>query len=316
MSSGKAIGTAVPLAVVGQEACVSTDLTSVFGETAIGTTDTKTITITNCGDVNETYSVASTGSDYTVVSQPTGTVSPTGTVTFTVSYHPTTCGASAGGITVTPLVAGTAPVTVNGSGVGTQLAVTGNAKIMAEDNQPKDMTLTVKNNSAFPWIPGASTLSGPFTVVDMQPQGPLAPGAEATVTIRYTPTKFGTETGTLAVVGSPMECSQTVLTFSGENAVSAGVRTVAEKSGYRLEQNYPNPFNPTTEIKFTMPTTAEVKLVILDMKGEVVRTVLNEKLGKGDHKVTVNASDLASGTYFYQLTSGNVTLIRSMMLVK
>jgi hypothetical protein len=59
-----------------------------------------------------------------------------------------------------------------------------------------------------------------------------------------------------------------------------------------------------------------VQLDIVDMTGRIVRNVLNERMSAGNHGTVVNASELANGVYFYQLTAGSVKLTRQMMLAK
>lgn len=85
---------------------------------------------------------------------------------------------------------------------------------------------------------------------------------------------------------------------------------------YLLKQNYPNPFNPVTNIEFSIPKSGNVKLVIYDMLGRDVKTLVDESLNAGSYKVDMNASELSSGTYFYKLTSGDYTEIKKMVLVK
>jgi len=103
---------------------------------------------------------------------------------------------------------------------------------------------------------------------------------------------------------------------SGSGLSTEGVARVAAANGYVLAQNYPNPFNPTTEIRFTLPKDGQVRLDILDLSGKVVRTVLDRKMSAGDHGTVVNASEFASGVYYYQLTAGGNVLRRAMILNK
>ena len=70
---------------------------------------------------------------------------------------------------------------------------------------------------------------------------------------------------------------------------------------YRLNQNYPNPFNPTTNISFSLPEMARVKLTVFNMLGERVAELVNGSLTAGAHEVTFNASNLSSGMYYYSL---------------
>ena len=85
---------------------------------------------------------------------------------------------------------------------------------------------------------------------------------------------------------------------------------------YTLMQNYPNPFNPSTTITFSIPKNSQTSLKIFDVLGREVRTLVNEKLSAGSYNVTINASDLTSGVYFYSLKSGNFTETKKMMLLK
>ncbi len=83
-----------------------------------------------------------------------------------------------------------------------------------------------------------------------------------------------------------------------------------------VEQNYPNPFNPTTRIQFSLPENQEVRLVIYDVLGRAVQTLVDENLSAGIHNVTFNGSGLSSGIYFYQIQAGSDVTTRKMVLVK
>jgi hypothetical protein len=85
---------------------------------------------------------------------------------------------------------------------------------------------------------------------------------------------------------------------------------------YRLHQNYPNPFNPTTTIQFDIPQNSRVSLKVFDVAGRVVATLVNEDMEKGIHRVTVDASRLASGVYFYRIQAGRYQEIKKLVLLK
>lgn len=70
---------------------------------------------------------------------------------------------------------------------------------------------------------------------------------------------------------------------------------------YRLEQNYPNPFNPTTTICFALPEGSAVTLVLVDVLGREVATLVDKELQPGEYKVVLDAKDLPTGLYFYRL---------------
>jgi len=88
-----------------------------------------------------------------------------------------------------------------------------------------------------------------------------------------------------------------------------------------LHQNYPNPFNPTTEIQFSVPREDNVKLVVYDLLGRQIRTLVDETMHAGDHRVRWDGSDdagrsVATGVYFYNLKSGDKMAVRKMMLLR
>ena len=85
---------------------------------------------------------------------------------------------------------------------------------------------------------------------------------------------------------------------------------------YSLKQNYPNPFNPVTTIAYSLASAGNVKLVVYDILGREVKTLVNEVQQQGAYKVSFNASDLASGVYFYRINTGSFSDIKKMILVK
>ena len=86
--------------------------------------------------------------------------------------------------------------------------------------------------------------------------------------------------------------------------------------GYELSDVYPNPFNPSTTINFTVSNNVELSLVIYDMKGRVVETLLNGNVSPGVYNVDWNAKEIASGIYFARLSSASHEQTQKLMLVK
>ena len=85
---------------------------------------------------------------------------------------------------------------------------------------------------------------------------------------------------------------------------------------YSLEQNYPNPFNPTTTIKFGLPEAAQVHIKVYNMLGEQVTELINQEMEAGYHKVQFNASNYASGVYFYRIEAGKFNSVKKMIILK
>lgn len=85
---------------------------------------------------------------------------------------------------------------------------------------------------------------------------------------------------------------------------------------YFISQNYPNPFNPVTNIKFGLPNAGNVKLVVFDILGREVATLVNEFKTAGQYVADFDASMLSSGVYFYRIESGSFVETKKMLLVK
>jgi uncharacterized delta-60 repeat protein len=85
---------------------------------------------------------------------------------------------------------------------------------------------------------------------------------------------------------------------------------------FSLSQNYPNPFNPTTNIKFDVVGAGDVKIVVYDVMGREVQTLVNEKLQPGTYEAAFDGSQLTSGVYFYKITAGDFSETKKMLMIK
>ncbi len=86
---------------------------------------------------------------------------------------------------------------------------------------------------------------------------------------------------------------------------------------FSLAQNYPNPFNPSTTIQYRLANESFVTLKVLNLLGQAVaKLVDNEKKSAGSHLVAFDASNLPTGVYFYQITAGDFTAAKRMILIK
>jgi hypothetical protein len=88
-----------------------------------------------------------------------------------------------------------------------------------------------------------------------------------------------------------------------------------------LRQNYPNPFNPSTTIAFSLRSAAQVSLDIFNLLGQHVNRLVDTRLAVGEHRIVWDGTDrsgagVASGVYFYRLTTGERSESRKMMLLK
>ncbi|TDI83541.1 MAG: T9SS type A sorting domain-containing protein, partial [Caldithrix sp.] len=108
-----------------------------------------------------------------------------------------------------------------------------------------------------------------------------------------------------------------------------GVRTehgpisveVTAPESFELSQNYPNPFNPETKIRYQLPNSGKVMVIIFDILGREVKSLVNEKLEAGFHEITWNGRNnsgrrVSSGVYYYQIRSGEFKETKKMILMK
>jgi Outer membrane protein Omp28/Secretion system C-terminal sorting domain len=85
---------------------------------------------------------------------------------------------------------------------------------------------------------------------------------------------------------------------------------------FSLSQNYPNPFNPTTTIEYSVAKESQVSINVYDIMGREVTSLVNEKKSPGTYDVTLNATNLASGVYFYKMTAGDFVSVKKMSVLK
>jgi hypothetical protein len=85
---------------------------------------------------------------------------------------------------------------------------------------------------------------------------------------------------------------------------------------FALEQNYPNPFNPVTTIKFQIARVEYTTLKIFNILGREVATVIAQSLSPGQYSYRFDAENLATGIYYYQLTTGDYQAVKKMILIR
>ncbi len=91
---------------------------------------------------------------------------------------------------------------------------------------------------------------------------------------------------------------------------------IIDPDNFILYQNFPNPFNPETVIRYFLNKTDIVTLKIYDALGKEILTLVNSKQYAGSHSISFSGVNLPSGIYFYELTSGNYSEVKKMLLLK
>ena len=107
--------------------------------------------------------------------------------------------------------------------------------------------------------------------------------------------------------------------------VEDSVTSIAELNSlptkFAISQNYPNPFNPSTTFNYQLPKVADVKLIVYNILGQKVRTLINHQVEPGYHTAEWNGLNdagrqVASGIYIYQFEAGNYVRTMKMMMLK
>jgi len=177
-------------------------------------------------------------------------------------------------------------------------------------------------NQVVDWLTGESTwLSA------LPSQGDVPPGSEQVVTVTLDasallPGEYGlimeisSSDPVNPVVSVPVHLSVNSLTASGIDPENGDIPT-----SYALHPNYPNPFNPVTTIRYDLPKTARVSLVVYNVKGEKVRELVSRDQPQGRYEVLWDGRDIAgspaaSGVYFFKLVAGEFVETRKMVLLK
>ena len=127
---------------------------------------------------------------------------------------------------------------------------------------------------------------------------------------------FEIKYATFILNGNPLPGSKIVVFNSNSRAVGITPigSTIPEK--FSLSQNYPNPFNPVSNIKFDIPKSSFVKIIVYDATGREAEVLVNQQLQPGSYNTVFDGAILSSGIYFYKITAGEFFETKKMMLIK
>jgi hypothetical protein len=101
-----------------------------------------------------------------------------------------------------------------------------------------------------------------------------------------------------------------------QSTTVVGINGASEPQGYSLCQNEPNPFRESTSVKFSLPSEANVSLVIIDSSGKQLRTLVNRKFTPGSFRIEFSAEGLLPGIYYLRMESGDFTETKKLAVVK
>lgn len=184
-------------------------------------------------------------------------------------------------------------------------------ELLSKDYSRNIYDFALKNDSVFMWNGQITTGTLNWTTICVGAQGYAYPD---TALVFYN--KYRGFVGNFDGGASKTNVLYWILTRKFNPTI--GIQQIGNEIPLRfnLYQNYPNPFNPSAVIKFDISKSADVKLVIYDIMGREVATLVNEQLKAGTYKAEWNASSFASGAYFYRIAAGDYSQTKKMILVK
>jgi hypothetical protein len=191
-------------------------------------------------------------------------------------------------------------------------------------NSVATLQVTVSNSGNASMLGNMSTLS-PFSLGDpnlpSQSLDYVLPAGEAmTFNVNFAPTQQMEYNGELTITSDDPFALSTIIPLHGIGGIVANEDPVNPVIT-ALNGNYPNPFNPTTSISFSVREKMPVELVIYNMLGQKVRTLVDGPMDPGNHSVVWNGRDnngrsVASGVYFFKMHAGKYTSTKKMILMK
>ncbi len=101
-----------------------------------------------------------------------------------------------------------------------------------------------------------------------------------------------------------------------ENTLSVGLNEADSNLPFRINQNYPNPFSANTNISFDLQENQRVQIKVYDVNGIYINTLVDERMKPGKYSMNFSGNDLPSGTYFYNIQTGDFNLSKKMFLIK
>jgi hypothetical protein len=186
------------------------------------------------------------------------------------------------------------------------------------------LPLTI-NNSGSSVLIGNATIRAPFCLIDAVGEAQqymniiVPPESFLQLNVAFVPTQGGEFSESLTL-NTDATSSTVVINLMGEANVVSNDDNV-QQAITALKGNFPNPFNPSTEIAYSLKEAGKVKIEIYNLKGQLVKTLINDTMPQGEHRITWNGKDqrgngVSSGIYFYKMKVGGYTGTRKMMLMK
>jgi hypothetical protein len=322
ISEGRISSLSAALDIKGLHACASSTMSTLHDSNMVclKMTGNDTIGIANCGDIAANYATQFVGDQsYSVARIGAGNVAPNDTAWYVVTFAPQTKGIKNSTLKFT---APNVPVvTIALSGIGVIASPDAAENVTAPGTPERDTNefeVTIANTGNADWVMGNPfiTPDSLFTFIKSKSDSVIPAGGTGKITLSFHPHSIATHSGLITFPGGG-PCQDTLLTINlfGTGVVNA-VREVASSEGFILEQNAPNPASGRTTITYSIPRDANVRIIMTDITGKMIKELTSGRVSSGKHELSVSTANIASGSYLYILESGNVRLVRQMIINK
>jgi hypothetical protein len=181
--------------------------------------------------------------------------------------------------------------------------------------------IEIENRGIQPLIVSEVVGSGGIFRVDIS-SFTVDPAMSQPLTVTFKPQTAGNFAGWIGFVSNDPQTDTLRVYVQGTGKQVTGIAESSEiPTTYGISPNYPNPFNPTTTIKYQLPQSSEVELLIYNVLGQKVKTVLDQRVEAGYHSVEWDGRNdmgmqVGSGIYIYRFRADNFLKVQKMILMK
>ena len=247
------------------------------------------------------------------------------TVTFTVTFAPTSEGEFTNSLTFFSNDVATGPVVVNvyGTSIIAQPApiITVYPTSLNFDSigvgSDSMLYVWVRNDGDAVLNVDSAKVNTDFSVNPQQDTLGIAPGDSVSFAVSFTPTSAGDIIDTLWFFSNDIVTGTVFVSLHGVGRPT-GIDDLPEAVpfSYKLGPNYPNPFNPNTNIPFELKVNGKVTITVYNLLGQKVAEVVNGHFTAGSHIVTFDASGLGTGIYFYRMETNGFMSTRKFVYIR
>jgi len=185
-------------------------------------------------------------------------------------------------------------------------------------NETVEHSIIFTNTGTTPLVVSNINIDSDVFILTSESNLLVESGNEVEITIEFAPDAAGDHEATLSFNTNDSDYEEIKMNLVGTAAETVDLNV---PSSFELNQNYPNPFNPSTSIKYQVPENARVSMIIYNMTGQKVATLMNEFQAAGYHNVVWNGTNdfgqaVASGVYFLRMQAGSYAKTIAMTFTK